>query len=619
MASPPVPPDIQDLRTPVPSVPYIPPPDREFGTIPQPPPPPPYPGYMSPQDLAAFAAKTIADAYAPQLAYLQQQQQRSQQMHAAQQAGLVELYKILSGNMGSLGGDISNIFSSAAQGLDLPSDAVTGDLGVSRDIINSGGLAGPGYGSAYPQLAGQQGQTEFLKAVQEGRAEEQDVGAQIQRLIAEQPAQVQQLLSQLSGQQADYAKAAQPEIRSVGGNLVQIDPTTGRVRVIYQGATGGAGGPPKTFRGPGGSVYGWTQDAKGNWKPQLIAAGSDPAAKPPKTVSGPGGRVDAWVQDKNGNWRLVPVRAGATGTASGGTVQSKTINGRTVVFDPHTGIYYDPATGKPIDPNSLKAGGTSQVVDPITGTPLTKSRIAALEKETIDNIRKAQGSGRRLEEVLAHIPDYVPRAIWVPIVARRYGIPPWVVDGRGLSAKQAGQLRYMGVPRLHNIAVMLGYQPDPRAPLDKRGLVAWITAHAPKGEAAQGAAYNPRRAATQTQPVSYTNWGDIIKSGAVHYGLDPLAVLAVANAEGLGGGVGDNGTSFGPFQLHVGGALPRGKTQAWAESPAGIDYALRQIARVARGLTARQAIEMIVRRFERPADPEGEIARAWTYYQSQFV
>jgi hypothetical protein len=101
---------------------------------------------------------------------------------------------------------------------------------------------------------------------------------------------------------------------------------------------------------------------------------------------------------------------------------------------------------------------------------------------------------------------------------------------------------------------------------------------------------------------------------ARQYGLDPRAVIAIARQEGLGGGVGDHGTSFGPFQLHEGGALPRGiapgRAQAWATSPAGMNYALSRIASVARGLHGAQAISAISRRFERPADPSAEIAGA---------
>jgi len=103
-------------------------------------------------------------------------------------------------------------------------------------------------------------------------------------------------------------------------------------------------------------------------------------------------------------------------------------------------------------------------------------------------------------------------------------------------------------------------------------------------------------------------------------GLDPRAVLAVAGQEGLGGGIGDQGTSFGPFQLHWGGAYPTSApqgdpaaSQAWAWSPEGVNYALGQMG-FARGMTGKQAVSNIVNRFERPADPGSEIQGALASY-----
>jgi len=99
---------------------------------------------------------------------------------------------------------------------------------------------------------------------------------------------------------------------------------------------------------------------------------------------------------------------------------------------------------------------------------------------------------------------------------------------------------------------------------------------------------------------------------------DPRAVLSVAAQEGLGGGIGDSGTSFGPFQLHVGGAFPqhiRGNRQAWAWSKPGLLYALSQIKRVAGNKSGDAAIRAIVNQFERPANPGAEIAKALAYYQ----
>jgi len=137
---------------------------------------------------------------------------------------------------------------------------------------------------------------------------------------------------------------------------------------------------------------------------------------------------------------------------------------------------------------------------------------------------------------------------------------------------------------------------------------------------------DPRTAPQAASTASTGTIPQLIAAGASQRGLDPQAVLAVAGQEGLSGRVGDYGTSFGPFQLHYGGAYPswapRGSqaaSQAWASSPQGINYALGQIAGVARGLTGQPAVNAIVGRFERPADIPGEQARAWAGYGSTVV
>lgn len=125
--------------------------------------------------------------------------------------------------------------------------------------------------------------------------------------------------------------------------------------------------------------------------------------------------------------------------------------------------------------------------------------------------------------------------------------------------------------------------------------------------AADGGAGTPGGAMNQAQVIAY------VRQNAAKYGLDPDAALAVADQEGLGGGIGDGGTSFGPWQLHIGGALPGNITsnqQDWAWSQEGIDYALRTMAQSANGLTGQDAVAAIVNGFERPADPGSEINRA---------
>lgn len=132
------------------------------------------------------------------------------------------------------------------------------------------------------------------------------------------------------------------------------------------------------------------------------------------------------------------------------------------------------------------------------------------------------------------------------------------------------------------------------------------------------------RVATTTSTPGGLNLGPWIWQRAQKFGLDPEAVISVAKVEGgltTGGPPGDNGTSFGPFQLHQGGALPArfngnpAAAQAWAWSPAGIDYALQGMASHAAGKRGTDAIQAIVRGFERPAAPAAEVARASQLYQ----
>lgn len=118
-----------------------------------------------------------------------------------------------------------------------------------------------------------------------------------------------------------------------------------------------------------------------------------------------------------------------------------------------------------------------------------------------------------------------------------------------------------------------------------------------------------------------------VLKNAPRYNLDPQAVIAVARTEGglvnRADDRGDGGRSFGPHQLYEQGALPKqfvgnpDAADAWAWSPAGFEYALRKMAEAgASGLRGQSAINTIVRKFERPADPDGEVRKATGFYQA---
>ncbi len=95
--------------------------------------------------------------------------------------------------------------------------------------------------------------------------------------------------------------------------------------------------------------------------------------------------------------------------------------------------------------------------------------------------------------------------------------------------------------------------------------------------------------------VKKPNPVQVIVRHAHRFGLDPAAVVAYMLEESGGrwNALGDHGTSFGPFQMHRGGALGS-HSGAWAESPAGLIAGMRMMAQGgARGLRGEAAVRAI--------------------------
>lgn len=104
---------------------------------------------------------------------------------------------------------------------------------------------------------------------------------------------------------------------------------------------------------------------------------------------------------------------------------------------------------------------------------------------------------------------------------------------------------------------------------------------------------------------------NLIVSLSQKYKIDPAAALAIASAEGGFDptAVGDGGHAFGPFQLNdAGGAMPdeiKAKGPAyekmWADSEAGIDFAMQNVLNGSINKTGEAAIIAMVQG-ERPGD-----------------
>lgn len=122
--------------------------------------------------------------------------------------------------------------------------------------------------------------------------------------------------------------------------------------------------------------------------------------------------------------------------------------------------------------------------------------------------------------------------------------------------------------------------------------------------------------------MAQPNLASLLAPGARARNLDLNALLAIASHEGAGGGIGDGGHAFGPFQLNNAGGVLTGKFRGmspqqinqWAWSPAGIAFAEDRIAQVAGGERGPQAVKDIATKFERPANVGAEIQDALAHY-----
>lgn len=129
--------------------------------------------------------------------------------------------------------------------------------------------------------------------------------------------------------------------------------------------------------------------------------------------------------------------------------------------------------------------------------------------------------------------------------------------------------------------------------------------------------FDARQLAGSNPPLKGGGAVRVIVQKCADYGVDGIAAIADALHEGAGGGIGDDGIAYGPFQIHAtDGRLPQfnGKPRnsravnAWAWTENGLEYGVRSMVNghpSAKGLTGHRAVAAIVYGFERPADERG--------------
>lgn len=140
--------------------------------------------------------------------------------------------------------------------------------------------------------------------------------------------------------------------------------------------------------------------------------------------------------------------------------------------------------------------------------------------------------------------------------------------------------------------------------------------------------FDARQLASANPPLKGGGALSAIAQACSDYGVDTLAAVANAMREGAGGGIGDGGLAYGPFQDHLTEFADRpfyGKgrnnpvVNAWAWSDNGIRYAVRAMVNgtpSARGLRGHPAVYAIVYGFEKPRDEAGEYGKRAAVYDT---
>ncbi len=102
------------------------------------------------------------------------------------------------------------------------------------------------------------------------------------------------------------------------------------------------------------------------------------------------------------------------------------------------------------------------------GVPLTDTQINGYAQDVIDTVKDGKSRGWRIEQIIPHLVSAgIPKEIVREALWKAYNLP-----------RTTTYLRNMSLSRLHNTAVVLGYQPTGKA--NKADLVSYIEAHFPK-------------------------------------------------------------------------------------------------------------------------------------------
>ena len=405
---------------------------------------------MTPTELQHLAYTMAQQYYGASISEGHAQQARQASEAAANNAGLAALTQAIQQHTLGYADQVRQAYEQAGRGVQgSGSDAE----GAFQKAYQQGAAGAPGLSQAYSDAAGNQGQIQFMQAVQAQNASRDDLNRQVARLVGQQGAKAQSIYGDLAGQQDKYRAAQQRDQASQDSlTLRRATYYAGRadklnqepsVPYLYGSNADGvfifkdAKGKPVlknasyTYRsgGPGQTqvidkATGQLVNVIGNPTPPK----PPPADKPPATIpTGKGGRA-AWVHDANG-WHLVQV----------------------------------------VKPQPGKTTAPKQVIIGPGGAPLTATQINDYGATVRQTVYSPKGRSKGLAANIDLLTqEGIPEAIWLPIVTKAYNIPTSLKD-----------INHMALPRLRNLAIMMGWRPDPAAAPRKGGLaksefIQWI-------------------------------------------------------------------------------------------------------------------------------------------------
>ena len=396
---------------------------------------------------AALQAQALAQAqayYKPVLDEYHSQQTQAQEEAARRLAGVQKLIQIVQAAAGQYGKPITDAYNAAAN-----QDYGTSDLAdQARSSEAAGGQAYSNIGSAYAGEAGNAGEAQYLNVVQDSNKIARDLLDQITQTTAKIPGTAQDIFGQLQSAQGKY-RSEQLAQSKYGFEQQKYAYSLANQQVaqlnkgpwLYYTATGKDGMPEvrlaKDKRGKPISTHGMSEYDKATLS--LRAAASRETHAYHQQQVGLKQQTLAQGQQKisQAQQRINIAKAKAAKTAA--KVPAKIIG--------------------------------------LSGQPLTSAEVNTYTGDVVGIINDSQKRGSITTAIDRLSNSPVPPALWKPLVAKRYGIPPWAVKG---TAPNVAGLRRMAVPRLHRIAVFLGYDApalNPKKPWigsTKQGLVDFI-------------------------------------------------------------------------------------------------------------------------------------------------